>query len=73
MKTVSNILLIVSVLLSDIMCAVVAWEYCDLVWGGKYAGYSAPPYIAFFTAIPFAIAIIICAVIAMILRRKAKA
>ena len=73
MKTASSILLIISVLLSDIMCAVVAWEYCDLVWGGKYAGYSAPPYIAFFTAIPFVAAIIICVLIAVILRKKANA
>lgn len=73
MKTVSNIFLTLSVLLSDAMCAVVAWEYCDLVWGAKYAGYSAPPYIAFFTAIPFAVAIIICVVIALILRKKANA
>ena len=42
MKTISNLFLILAVLLSDVMCAVVAYNYCDMMWGIKYAGYSAP-------------------------------
>ena len=39
MKTISNLFLILAVLLSDVMCAVVAYNYCDMMWGIKYAGY----------------------------------
>ena len=37
MKTISNLFLILAVLLSDVMCAVVAYNYCDMMWGIKYA------------------------------------
>ena len=47
MKTISNLFLILAVLLSDVMCAVVAYNYCDMMWGIKYAGYSAPVSTAF--------------------------
>ncbi len=47
MKKLSAVLWILAVLLSDIMCAVTAYNYCDLQWGGKYAGYSAPASTAF--------------------------
>ena len=53
MKTISNLFLILAVLLSDVMCAVVAYNYCDMMWGIKYAGYSAPVSTAFLVAIPF--------------------
>ena len=56
MKTISNLFLILAVLLSDVMCAVIAYNYCDMMWGIKYAGYSAPVSTAFLVAIPFAIA-----------------
>ena len=42
MKKLSIVFWVLAVLLSDIMCAVVAYNYCDLLLGGKYAGYSAP-------------------------------
>ena len=62
---------IAAVILSDVMCAVVAYNYCDLLWGGKYAGYSAPPETAFLLAVPFATGVIICIVLAVMLRKKA--
>ena len=31
-----------AVLLSNAMCAAVAYNYCALQLGGQYAGYSAP-------------------------------
>ncbi len=60
----------VSVLLSDVMCAVIAYNYCNLLWGGKYAGYSAPPSTAFMYAIPFGIGIIVSIVLAVFFTRK---
>ena len=70
MKKLSIIFGILAVLLSDIMCARVAYDYCNLLWGGKYAGYSAPPDVAFLLAIPYAIGIVICVILALIFRKK---
>ena len=53
MKKISVLLIIISVLLSDVMCASVAYKYCEFLWGAQYAGYSAPPETAFFMAIPY--------------------
>ena len=60
-----------AILLSDAMCAVVAYYYCDMMWGIRYAGYSAPSWIAFLFAIPFAAAIVICIFLAVHFKRKA--
>ena len=66
MKTISNLFLILAVLLS----AVIAYNYCDMMWGIKYAGYSAPVSTAFLVAIPFAIAIVVCVVIALYFKKR---
>ena len=71
MKKLSVFLWVLAALLSDVMCAVVAYNYCDLLWGGKYAGYSAPASTAFIYAVPFAIGIIVCLALAIICRKKA--
>lgn len=70
MKHLSRFFLIVAVLLSDVMCAVVAYNYCDLLWGGKNAGYSAPASTAFIYAIPFGIGIIVSIVPAVFFSKK---
>ncbi len=70
MKFLSNLFLVLAVLLSDVMCAVVAYNYCDMVWGIKYAGYSAPASTAFLVAIPFMIAIVVCVVIALYFKKR---
>lgn len=72
MKKLWILFIVLAVILSDVMCAVVAYSYCDLVWGGKYAGYSAPPSTAFAFAIPFLIAIAVCLAVAYMLRKKGK-
>ena len=61
-----------AVLLSDIMCAVVASVYRDMVYGIRYLGYSAPASVAFLYAIPFMVGIIICAVLAGVFYKKSK-
>lgn len=72
MKKLSVCFLVLAVLLSDVMCAVVGYMYCDMIWGIKYAGYSAPVYVAFLYAIPFLAAIAVCAVLAVVFGRKAR-
>ena len=71
MKTLSAVFFILAVILSDIMCAVVAYNYCNLTWGIKYAGYSAPAETAFLTAVPFAAGIAVCVILALYFRRRA--
>lgn len=72
MKKISNGFLVLAVLLSDVMCAVVAYNFCRMQWGAKYAMYSAPAWVAFLYAIPYVIAIAVCVVIAVIFRKKCR-
>lgn len=53
-----------AILLSNIMCAAVAYNYCNMQWSIRYAGYSAPASMAFLYIIPYAIGIVICSVLA---------
>ena len=59
-----------AVLLSDAMCAAVAYCYCQLQWGGRCAGFSAPPSVALLLAVPYAAGIAICAGLAWFFRKK---
>ncbi|MBR3295787.1 MAG: hypothetical protein IKI62_06040 [Clostridia bacterium] len=70
MKTLSTVFWVLAVLLSDVMCAIVAYNYCDMVWGIRYAGYSAPAWTVFMVAIPFAVAIAVCIVLALFFKKK---
>ena len=70
MKALSTVFWILAVLLSDVMCAVVGYNYCDMLWGIEKAGYSAPARVAFLTAIPYAVGIIVCVILALFFRKK---
>ncbi len=72
MKRISLLLTIIALILSHIMCFVVAWNYRDMLCGIAHSSYSAPAEIAFLTAIPYAVGIMICVILAYIFRRKAK-
>ena len=71
MAVMSAVFGVLAVLLSDVMCAVAAFNYCDMLWGIRYAGYSAPANTAFLTAVPYVIGIIVCVILAVFFRRKA--
>ena len=73
MKTLSTAFFLSAVILSDIMCAVIAYNYCNLLWGIKCAGYSAPAETAFLTAVPFALCIAVCVILALYFRHRAAA
>ena len=60
MKRWSKIFTVGALLLSHVMCAVVAGKYVSLVWCGQYGGCSAPPSVAFLYAIPYGIGIALC-------------
>ena len=72
MKKISNIFIALAVILGDVMCAVVAYNYCAMQWGAKYAGYSAPASVAFLYAIPYGIGIAVCVIVAMVFQKKGK-
>ena len=46
MKALSRTFAVLAILLSDVMCAAVAFNYCDMLWGIRYASYSAPAFAA---------------------------
>lgn len=71
-RMLRNVCAALAALLSHAMCAAVAYEYCALQWGGRYAGWSAPAWCAFLLAIPFGLGIAACALAALWLHRKAK-
>lgn len=72
MKFLTILFQILAVLLSDVMCAVVAYNYSDMLWGIKYLGYSAPANTALLFALPFLAGITALLWISFIFRKKIK-
>ena len=70
MKKISIVFGLLAVLLSNIMCAVVAYNYRDMLCGIEHASYSAPASTAFLLAIPYLIGIVICIVLAITFMKK---
>ena len=62
MKALSRTFAVLAILLSNVMC--------DMLWGIRYASYSAPASTAFLLVIPYAAAIAVCAALAVIFGRK---
>ena len=72
MKKLSILFAALAVLLWGAMCAVVAWYYGAMLHSIEYHGYSAPARVAFLYAIPFAVAITVCAVLAVVFHKRSK-
>ena len=70
MKKLSILFMVLAVVLSDIMCFVVAYNYRSMLCGIEHAGFSAPASIAFLYAIPFVVGIIVCIALAVRFRKK---
>lgn len=70
MKKLSIVFGLLAVLLSDIMCAVVAYNYAYMLWGIKYEGYGAPASTSFVLAVPFLIGIVVAVVLAFVFWKK---
>ena len=71
MKRLFTIFAVLSLILSHLMCAVVAYNYCALQWGGRYEAWSFPAWCAFLLAVPYSITIAVCILLALIFKRKA--
>ena len=72
MKKLSYALFGLAVLLSDVMCWMVGYCYSDMLWGIRYACYSAPAWTAWLTALPFLAGIAVCVLLGAWLRRKSR-
>lgn len=64
------ILKILAILLSHMMCATVAYNYCNMQWRIQYAGFSAPASVAFLLVIPYSIGIGACVLLARYFNKK---
>lgn len=70
-KYLSALFGILAILLSDVMCAVAAYNYCALQWGGRYEGWSAPPSTALVLVLPtYGAGIAVCVILWRLFRRK---
>ena len=72
MKTISRLFLLIAVVLSHIMCAVVAYNYCNMEWHIEVGGTSAPVEIAYLHAIPFVIGIVLCLIGVFYFKKKSR-
>lgn len=70
MKKLSYLFTALAIVLSDIMCFVVAYAYRDILCGIEHAGYSASAGTAFLYAVPFVIGIVACVILAIRFRKK---
>lgn len=70
MKKISIIFGVLAIVLSDIMCAVVAYNYRDMICGIEHLGYSVPAGTAFLLVIPYVIGIVICIILAIIFQKN---
>lgn len=69
-KYLSYVFIALAILLSNVMCATVAYNYCNMQWGIKYAGFSTPASTAFLLVIPYAIGIMICVILVWFFGKK---
>ncbi len=72
MKKLSNIFGLLAIILANIMCAVVGYNYATMLCGIEHKGFSAPANTAFLLAIPYLIGVVVCIMIALVLRKKGK-
>ena len=67
-KFLSPLFAILAIVLSNVMCAAIAYNYCSLQYCQVC---SAPASTAILLAIPYGIAIALCALLSWFFRRKA--
>lgn len=72
MKKLSYIFFALAILLSNVMCAAIAYDYRGLICAAEHQGFSAPANIAFIYAIPYLVAIIATLALAILCYKKSK-
>ncbi len=71
-KGIYRLFVALSVLLFGVMCATVGYFYARMECAIAHGGTSAPAWVAFLYAIPFAVVILICLIVAAVFHRKSK-
>ena len=69
-KYLSYVFMALAILLSNVMCATVAYNYCNMQWKIRYEAYGAPANVAFLFVIPYAAGIAICAILAQLFCKR---
>lgn len=72
MKKLSVIFAILTLILSHLMCAHVAFSFRDMICCIEHTGCSAPADVALLLAIPYLIGIAVCVLLAVVFWRKSK-
>ena len=70
MKKLSWLFAVLAIILSNIMCFVVAYNYREMMCGIEHKGYSAPASIAFLCTIPFMVVIGLFVFLSIRFRKK---
>lgn len=69
-KILSRFFAVFALFLSHLMCVVVTYNWCNLQWGIRATCYGVPAWTAFLLVIPYAVGIAVCALLALVLRRR---
>jgi len=72
-KMLTKLFVILAVILSDVMCTIIAYNYCSLKYSNpsfQRTITSVPASIAYLYAIPFIIGIVVCLILALIFYKK---
>ena len=72
MKKLSVVFGLFAIILSNVMCAVVAFNYRDMLCGIQHSCYSAPAWVAFLSAIPYAVAIAVCVILSVVFMKRSR-
>ena len=71
-RILRNIFTVITLILSHAMCIDVAFNYASILCAIQHKGFSAPADIAFLFAIPYAVGILICIILALVFNKKAR-
>lgn len=72
MKKPSHLFAAAAILLSNVMCAVTAYRYRDMLCSIAHGGASAPASVALLTAVPFAVGIVLLVAAALHFHRRGR-
>ena len=72
MKKLSIVFTVLALVLSHVMCAHVAFSFRGMICCIEHTGCSAPADVALLLAIPYLIAVAVCAVFVVVFWRKSK-
>ena len=70
MKSLGTLFRILAIVLTNVMCGVVGFNYGKMVWGGEKPRYSAPPSTSLLRSLPYHIGSAVCVVFGFVFRTE---